>query len=125
MRDDWRKAKIQKQPKSPPYSPEIKYKRENIFKHQLDLPKKPKSPFLYFFEEHRKILKTNHPGWTALKVNRQVKIDWNKLDKKLKDEYKKLADYERKEYEEKVREKKGIRPKKILYTQDDNPLNHI
>ena len=44
--------------------------------------KKPKSPYLYFFEGHRKELKNLNPEWSALRINRQVKINWNKLTRR-------------------------------------------
>ncbi len=93
--------------KTHPCSPEQKFKYEKIFKHQFDLPKKPRSPYLYFFEEHRKDLKKKFPKWSTTKINKNVKIDWNKLDKEGKDLYKLKADQERKDYELEIKEKKG------------------
>ena len=70
--------------------------------------KKPKSPYLYFFEGHRKELKNLNPEWSALRINRQVKINWNKLTKEEKKSFNMISYDERKVYEEKVRERKGL-----------------
>ena len=92
---------------SPQYSPESKYK---IYKHQEEQEplKKPKSPYLYFFEGQRKELKSLNPEWSALRINRKVKINWNKLSNDEKKSFNRISYVERKDYEEKLRQRKRL-----------------
>ncbi|TNV81393.1 hypothetical protein FGO68_gene3395 [Halteria grandinella] len=61
-------------------------------------PKRPLSPYIYFSQTQRKILKNLHPTWQTRQVMRVINQKWKRMSKQEKQDYQLLSDEDRRRY---------------------------
>ncbi|CDW74415.1 non-histone chromosomal protein 6 [Stylonychia lemnae] len=92
---------------------QIKNEVEPEFNDKPIPPKRPLSPYIFFSQERRKILKQIHPGWSTKQIMRVVSQQWNRLADDQKAQYKVMSDSDRKRFDdEKKQQRQSTRGKR-------------
>ena len=67
-------------------------------------PKKPANAYLIYCAENRENIKTQNPDLKPTEIVKKISENWNLLNEKLKDKYKKLAEDAKNKYIEQLKE---------------------
>ena len=84
-------------------------------------PKRPLSPFIFYSQDARRIIKKDNPGMHSKLIMKQVQKNWRAMSEDQKEYYKEQSKQNRNEYEERRRTFEG---QKWKSTQHDK-LNVI
>eukprot|EP00347_Sterkiella_histriomuscorum_P019545 403341223 len=82
-------------------------------------PKRPLSPYIFFSQEQRKILKGTHPNWSTKQIMRVVSTKWKQMSDDQKNGYKVLSDSDRRRFDQEKKLQKGSKRRKKGKVQED------
>ena len=70
-------------------------------------PKRPLSPFIFYSQDARRIIKKENPGMHSKLIMKQVQKNWRAMTEEQKEYYKEQSKQNRNEYEERRRTFEG------------------
>jgi len=90
------------------------YKRAKLEAHR---PKKPLSAYIYFSQEFRERLKTEHPDWTGQEIMKKVSHTWQHMSKEEKAPFDKAANDDKDRYEKELKHFNFGKSKKLSFVK--------
>ena len=84
-------------------------------------PKRPLSPFIFYSQDARRIIKKENPSLHSKQIMKQVQKNWRAMSEEEKDYYKEQSRINRTEYDE----RKKVFDEIKLHDPESNRLNVI
>lgn len=79
-------------------------KKRVIRKKDPNAPKKPRTAFMFYYQEKKSITSEQNPNLRAVEIKKMISKDWKEVSSDNREKYEKQAKRDKKRYEEEIKE---------------------